>query len=38
VTDLGVVLCGCLCRVVKPRKLTPKQEQLLKEFAAEDKD
>lgn len=25
-------------RVVKPRKLTPKQEQLLKEFAAEDKD
>lgn len=27
----------CLhCRVIKPVKLTPKQEQLLKDFAADD--
>jgi hypothetical protein len=28
--------CWCCCRVVKPVKLTPKQQQLLREFAEED--
>jgi hypothetical protein len=32
--DDGVLLV--LCRVVKPVKLTPKQQQLLQEFAAEE--
>lgn len=27
---------GVLCRVVKPAKLTPKQQQLLQQFAAEE--
>lgn len=31
-------MCVPLCRVIKPHKLTARQELLLKEFAAEDRD
>jgi putative effector of murein hydrolase LrgA (UPF0299 family) len=37
VTPVLLLLLLLLCRLVKPRKLTAKQQQLLKEFAAEDK-